>query len=121
MTSTAGWIMLGLALALGSGAASATDHLQDGLKLILKADPGAGKFKAAYVSKSPAPVLPSTSPLGVGATFQILSLTSCELGEFDLPASNWQTNAAGTLHKFVNKTAPDLTSEVKPSSSPAQC
>jgi hypothetical protein len=106
-------VALAVALLIG-GAAHATDYMQDGLKLIIKGNTTTNKYKTVYVSKTPAAVLPASSPLTVGASFEVLNLNgSCEDGSFDLPAGNWTTNPAATLYKFINKDAPGGPSAVK--------
>jgi cysteine-rich repeat protein len=91
--------------------AVAADHLQDGLKLVLKAS-AAGE-KLVWVSKSPALALPASPPTDVGATLDIVNPGSGESATLSLPAGVWAANGAGTVLKFVNKEAPNGPSPVK--------
>jgi cysteine-rich repeat protein/YVTN family beta-propeller protein len=81
-----------------------TDHPQDALKLSLKQDTATGRAKAAWVSKSPALVLPSQPPTSVGGAFVVTGVN--QTVSAPLPATDWKTNPGGTLYKFVNKLAP---------------
>ena len=102
---------IGVVLAASVSIASATDHPQDALKLILKQNTATGKAKAVWLSKAPPIALPAQPPTSVGGAFVVTGTD--ESASTLLPAADWKTNAAGTLYKFVNAAAPGGSSKAK--------
>jgi len=102
-------------LALGAARARAADQLLPGRSLVLRTS-GSSAQRAAFSSKAPGLVAPTVGgpgdPTVVGATFAIRA-ASGESAAFSLPASNWSVNAAGTVFKFRNRSAPSGPSQVK--------
>jgi hypothetical protein len=90
--------------------ATATDHPQIARKLVLK-DAG-GRRSLRWVTKMPIVQLPTVSPLTAGARLRIAA-GSADGVFFELPASGWSANGAGTIYKFKNKLAPGGPSAVK--------
>src|SRR5262245_24441063 len=99
-----------LALLFAAGAAGATDYLQDGQRLVLKASSGGGRL--TFVSRTPAVALPTADPRTVGATLVVVNPVSSESATLTLPASGWSANGTGTQYKFANRTAPAGSSPV---------
>jgi polyhydroxybutyrate depolymerase len=96
---------------------SLTDQPINGTKLTL-ARAASGKQSAVFVSKSAATLFPApgsaNDPRTAGATVDLLSANAQEgMASFALPAGHWSLNKAGTTYKFLDKTAPDMTSAVK--------
>src|SRR6266850_6474946 len=102
-------------LMLGTGSARATDQLIPGRRLSIS--DRAGRQRLAFVAKSPVIVAPtpqgSDDPTSVGATLRIVNPDSGESASLDLPSSRWTRNAAGTVYKFRNASAPAPPSAVK--------
>jgi hypothetical protein len=94
-----------------------TDQPITGGKLTL-VRAASGKQTAVFISKSAATLFPApgsaNDPRTAGATVDLLSANAQEgTASFTLPAGHWTLNKAGTTYKFLDKTAPDMTSEVK--------
>jgi len=77
----------------------------------------ASRQRLAFVAKSPVIVAPapqgSDDPTSVGASLRIMNPDSGESASLDLPSSRWTRNAAGTVYKFRNASAPAPPSAVK--------
>ena len=93
-----------------AGTAAAVDHPEAARKLSLKDVRGRQSF--AWSATMPPPVLPATSPVTAGATLVVRGANG-ESASFDLPASGWSADAAGTTFKYRNALAPGGPSGVK--------
>jgi hypothetical protein len=94
--------------------AGAVDQLVPGRKLVVRVGRYGGQ-KVVFVARGPgitAPASGANDPTESGARLEILA-QSGESAAFDMPASNWTTNAAGTVFKFKNASAPAGPSEVE--------
>ncbi len=92
------------------GTARAADHLQEASKLALRVTPQ--RSSLVWMSTSPLPALPVSSPTSVGAALAITA-ASGEQATFHLPASGWQVNAAGTAYRFRGGALPGGPPSVK--------
>src|SRR5256712_9057587 len=90
--------------------ARAVEQLLPGRMLTMHAA-ASGRQRTLFLARSTAIVAPARGgpddPTVVGATLA-LRAASGESAAFDLPASNWSVNAAGTAYKFRNPGAPTV-------------
>src|SRR5439155_1533469 len=95
--------------------ARAVEQLLPGRMLTMRAA-ASGSQRTLFVGRSSAIVAPTPGgpddPTVVGATLA-LRAASGESAAFDLPASSWSVNAAGTAYKFRNPSAPAGPSTVR--------
>lgn len=98
-----------VALTCLAATAAASDHPEEARKLALKDVRGQS---LSWTVNVPPPVVPAASPVVVGATLE-LRARSGETASFDLPASGWSADDAGTRFRFENPLAPGGPSAVK--------
>jgi hypothetical protein len=102
-----------LALLLWCTPILAADHLQETTKLLLKSNPTSGRQKFVWLTRSPAPPVPSENPGEVGATVEIRNPITGRANGFTMPlGANWKVKD-GTVYKFKNRDAPGGPSEIK--------
>ena len=102
-------------VASSPGRASAAEQLLPGRMLTMRAA-ASGAQRMLFLARSTAIAAPTPGgpddPTIVGATLA-LRAASGESAAFDLPASSWSVNAAGTAYKFRNPSAPAGPSAVR--------
>src|SRR5215467_4637421 len=99
------------ALALAASPVSATDHLQDGQRLVIKTSSAGGRL--TFLTRVPAITLPESDPRVVGATLLVVNPDSGEQATLHLPPLGWSANTAGTQYRFQNPSAPVGLSNVR--------
>lgn len=80
------------------------DQPRDAVRVLLKTRNGG--VKLVWVSKTPAPGLPTGDPMLVGASLEVRNPVTLESSTLPLPAEGWSANATGSVLKFKNPDAP---------------